>query len=251
MNRLLCVPVVHALLLTAPIVCADDFPNVDQLRGPQSTTSVSQNVAPFDAAPVEPPLNEAAGAVMLPEAVIRTPDQIPLGPRPATSRDADGKTNGSASASGLSAGSIIGSLAFVIVLILGLAKVVVRKSPYAVPGVPQAAIDVLGRRTIDPRHSVYVVQVGSKILLLGSSAGGMTTLSEITDPIEVASLSNICRAEQSSRAEMPGWLAGLFGRREKPADGRPFTERFGGRLAQDTTTPSVAPAPQTESRRVA
>lgn len=235
MNRRLCVPVVHAVLLTAMSVCADDFPNAAQLRG-ESEVAAPQTVAPFEAAPV------------VDATPVRVSDQIPLGPRPDAAVDADGTGQQSRPGSGLSPGTLIGSLAFVIVLILGLAKLVMQKSPFAVGGVPEEAVNVLGRRTVDPRNAVYVVQVGSKILLLGTSANGLTPLSEITDPIEVATLANQCRAEKSASSSRPNWLPRLFGGKPNPPDRQSFTERFGGRLAQDNAS---ANASRSEGHRVA
>ena len=238
MNRRLCVPVVHAVLLIAVSVCADDFPTAAQLRGQPNRVERPAPVAPFEAAPV------------VEQTPVRVPDQIPLGPRPDSLSADDGETQRSGSSPGLSPGTLIGSLALVIVLILGLAKLVMHKSPFAVGGVPQDAVNVLGRRTVDPRNAVYVVQVGSKILLLGTSANGLTPLSEITDPIEVATLANLCHAEQSARTDGPNWLSRILGRRATQPDSRPFAERFGGRLTQEAA-PTPTSGPRTEGHRVA
>ena len=81
----------------------------------------------------------------------------------------------------------------------------------------------------------------------------MNTLSEITDPIEVATLTNLCRAEQSKRPDMSNWLAGIFRHEAKSASNRSFAERFGGRLAQDPpqTLPTANTGSRSEVRRVA
>ncbi len=153
--------------------------------------------------------------------------------------------------------SILIALGLVIVLILGVAKVVHRKNPFAVTGVPREAVDVLGRRTVDPRNSIYIVRVGPKILLLGNSATGLTTLSEIDDPIEVASLANICRATSERPSNDPlAWFKGLIGRRPASGEVSSFEDRFGERLiadaqqGEDGTVTGVSVTPRREARRV-
>jgi flagellar biogenesis protein FliO len=253
MNRRLCLLLLFVVSFAGPTVCADDWTDLTQI--PNSATSressrehtvrehtVSSNspAAPDTVAP-----NTVAGRT-------RSNNGIPLGPRPGSSSATP--LDNSQSRSDLSPGSILAALAFVIVIILGLARLFIRKSPYVMTGIPREAVDVLGRRTLDPRNSVYVVQVGSKILLLGSSAAGMNTLSEITDPIEVATLTSLCRAEQSKRPDVSHWLAGIFRREAKPVSNRNFAERFGGRLAQDPpqqTLPTAIAGSRSEGQRVA
>ena len=154
-------------------------------------------------------------------------------------------------------GSILVALGFVIVLMLGVAKVVQRRNPFAVTGVPREAIDVLGRRTVDPRNSIYIVRVGPKILLLGNSANGLTTLSEIDDPIEVAALSNQCRAaSETPPTDLIAWFKGLIGRQSTRGEVRSFEDRFGERLVTDAqqgdagTVTSVEVGRRQEARRV-
>jgi len=180
----------------------------------------------------------------------------PLAPRTSLGLSARDSNPTSETTSG-GFGSILIALGFVIVLMLGVAKVVQRRNPYAVTGVPREAIDVLGRRTVDPRHSIYIVRVGPKILLLGNSANGLTTLSEIEDPIEVASLANLCRAASETPPTDPvAWLKSLWGRRSSNGEIRSFEDRFGERLVADAqngeagTVTSVDVGRRQETRRV-
>lgn len=118
--------------------------------------------------------------------------------------------------------TLLTALSVVVFMLLGMAKLFSKRNPFAAPGIPREAVDVLGRRTVDPRSSIYVVRVGAKVLLLGSSTNGLTTLSEITDPIEVATLSSLCRGAESDRTTFADWYDSLLGR--KP---RSFSERLG------------------------
>ena len=50
-------------------------------------------------------------------------------------------------------------------------------------------IGVLGQARLSPKHSVHLVRVGGRVLILGTGAGGSpTTLGEVTDPAELARL---------------------------------------------------------------
>jgi len=94
------------------------------------------------------------------------------------------------------AGSVtttIGSLAIVVVLILLGATFLKKHGPLMGTGLPSEAVDVLGRKTINQRQSIHLVRLGSRILVIGSSLEGLTTLAEVTDPVEVDYLSGICR----------------------------------------------------------
>lgn len=83
--------------------------------------------------------------------------------------------------------STLGSLGVVIALILllrwGWLKV------GGQPAVrPSALVEVLSRTSIAPRNHVLLLRVGSRVLIVGDSPGGMRTLADVTDPEEVADL---------------------------------------------------------------
>ena len=50
-------------------------------------------------------------------------------------------------------------------------------------------IGLVGQTRLSPKHSVYLVRVGGRVLILGAGAGGSpTSLGEVTDPAELARL---------------------------------------------------------------
>ena len=51
-----------------------------------------------------------------------------------------------------------------------------------------AAVEVLGRTAVSPKHAVVLIRVGGRVLVTAEGTGGMTALSEITDDLEVADL---------------------------------------------------------------
>jgi flagellar biogenesis protein FliO len=55
-------------------------------------------------------------------------------------------------------------------------------------GIGEAEIEVLGRRTLQPKQAILVVRVMGKVLVVGVTDHGMQTLSEITDPAALAAL---------------------------------------------------------------
>ena len=65
---------------------------------------------------------------------------------------------------------------------------------------PIDALEVLGRRTIEPKIAVHLVRCGSRILVLGVGSDGVRTLSEIDDPEEVERLTNACRSPSKEDA---------------------------------------------------
>jgi len=197
----------------------------DASNAPATARSV-----PETGSPVATPREQRSNGTW--STVVSEPDTasaIPLRPRDGTPGTQGAAGSHLTAPNGLSLSSLLASLAVVVVLILGIARLIIRRNPSLIRGIPPEAIDVLGRRTVDPRNSVYVVRVGSKLLLLGSSVNGLTALSEIADPIEVATMTNLCRAASASASSPSTWLQKLLTGRGRPVpDARPFTDRFAG-----------------------
>ena len=61
---------------------------------------------------------------------------------------------------------------------------------------PRAAAEVLGRCRVEPRQSIHLVRLGQRILVLSSSSGSLTLLTEVVDPVEVDVLTGLCRTSQ-------------------------------------------------------
>jgi len=180
----------------------------------------------------------------------RKRNPIPLKPpsgRRVDGDSADASSDRESHESSSSAGSILAVMTVAVVFLLGIVALLFRKSPYSVQGLPREAIDVLGRRTVDPRNSIYVVKVGGKMVLLGTSANGLTPLSEVTDPVEVAALASICSASGETASDVSGWFRRLLPGRLLPgtkatAETVSFENRLGEELfaqAQEGESGSV------------
>jgi hypothetical protein len=95
-------------------------------------------------------------------------------------------------------------------IILG-ARLWKKHGPLSRAGLPAEAVEVLGRRMLDPRQSIYLVRLGSRILVLGATPSGLSTLSEVTDPLEVDLLAGSCRPPVEERPrDLRGSFAALF-----------------------------------------
>lgn len=139
----------------------------------------------------------------------------------------------------------MGGLAVVLCVVGGLAWLARKHLPTTVRGLPTAAVEVLGRRTIEPRAAVHLVRVGNRILLLGITPGGLTTLTEFSDPEEVDHLAGICRAGEESQTS----FLQLF-RKAEAGPTREFTVRGPEALPDEEQEPAMAPAAETAIERV-
>jgi len=136
-------------------------------------------------------------------------------------------TNEGTPRSGLpSISSVLSSLALVTLAIFAVARLWKIHGPKLPAGVPRQAAEVLGRCRIESKQSLYLVRLGSRILVLGSANGELTMLSEITDAAEVDLISAQCQNEGG------------------PAS--PFSRLFAARQATEAETaptPEPTPAP--------
>ena len=140
-------------------------------------------------------------------------------------------------------------LAFVLCLILIVAAWAKRHLPEANRALPSEAVQVLGQRPIGQRQIVQLIRCGSRILILGSTPNGLTTLSEVTDPVEVDYLAGLCRQDQ------PNSVTSAFSRlfqnyRElggKSTTSESKSKSFASKLrwSEENENASEAPPPET------
>ncbi|MEX2288127.1 MAG: flagellar biosynthetic protein FliO [Planctomycetaceae bacterium] len=153
-----------------------------------------------------------------PEAIHRVSASHPA-PKSITPRTRGGSTKAEqADEKASSAGSVwttIGSLAVVVFLILIIARSWKKHGSRIGGQIPSEAVELLGKKHIDARQSLHLVRLGSRILLLGSSTGGLRTLAEITDPVDVDFLAGVCRQTMADGAVSQTFRA-LFNRRSSP-----------------------------------
>jgi len=158
-----------------------------------------------------------------------TADASPAGPRKRTitrpgrplTRPSDSR-RGTSSTTG-SLWKTVTVLGGIVCVILVGAKLLRKHAPKLSGGIPPEALEVLGKRTVDRGQFIYLVRLGSRILIIGSSPAGLQTLGEVTDPVEIDYLAGLCRPREQSSAVAQGFLA-LFNRR---TDGGQTPSQFG------------------------
>lgn len=89
------------------------------------------------------------------------------------------------------------TLAFLGLLLAGAIvarRVIQRRREGRVEGLPKGSIEMLSRQQLDDELTVRVLRVGSRVLVVGSSPQGLSTLSEISDPGEFATITGKAEA---------------------------------------------------------
>ena len=74
----------------------------------------------------------------------------------------------------------LGALAVVIALIFCVRLAVRRFSPSASPAAGSKLIEVLARKSLTPKHQVFLLKAGGKEILVAASPSGMNVLSQVT-----------------------------------------------------------------------
>lgn len=153
-------------------------------------------------------------------------------------------------------------LMVVLGMILGAMRLFKKHLPGTARFLPPQAVQVLGKRPLDYKQNIYLLRCGSKILVVGASAQGLTTLGEITEPVEVDYLAGLCQAQdQQSVGETFSQLFRQFRPEPLSSDkhaaeladvehtegpargrGRQRDSRF-GRLAESSLDPALAEGP--------
>lgn len=73
-------------------------------------------------------------------------------------------------------------------------------------------VEVLARTALTPKHQVFLVRLGRRLVLVGAGPEGLAALAEVTDPDEVAKLA------ADVEASKPGAFADIFRRKTQQAD---------------------------------
>ncbi len=115
---------------------------------------------------------------------------LPLKPRESADRDAANRPR-----SGLqTAITVGGSLAAVLGVFFLVVWLLRRASPGGMGALPSEVFEVLGRAPLANHQQAQLVRCGGKLLLIAIHAtGGVRSLAEITDPVEVERLTELCR----------------------------------------------------------
>ncbi len=104
---------------------------------------------------------------------------------------------------------------FALVVVIGLmllARGAARRfgGPLAGGGQPSGVIEVLGRYPIARSQQLVLLKMVGRVVLLHQCRAGVTTLTEITDPDEVATV--LARVHTAQRSGSPGRFQGFLSR---------------------------------------
>ena len=212
---------------------SDDLPSVPRQGSPVQQTVQQVGVDSETAGPHGTSARAGSG----PKAVLRSTPARPrlaLGPaRPVPDAEPkkpsawiDFKANDAIS-------KMVGGLAIVLGVFLLFAWAVRKRLPKGSARLPDEIIEVLGRTTLAAKQSLHLVRVGGKLIVVSVTATGTETLTEITDPGEVARILAACQQhhihssstafrqvfEQLGREPASGFLSGQSGRAQFSREG--------------------------------
>lgn len=94
----------------------------------------------------------------------------------------------------------LGALAIVLAIVGGLYYLLRRCVP-SMRAMDSGIVRVVGRSSLTPKHQVVLVQLGRHFLAVGISGDRMTTLSQISDPGEVAELAARAGVQTAGRSD--------------------------------------------------
>lgn len=162
-------------------------------------------------------------------------DEAPLKlARPATAASRTGGMNDTSRVKTTGWTTTTASLIFVLSLIAGGAYILRRQGRRFAGILPDEVVQILGRRHVDQRSSLQMIRCGSKILILANSTQhGLRTLSEITDPQEVETITGQCLSPSADSTSLLGRL--------RPDAPHPFSSRAtapGGTVTSMSRNPS-------------
>ena len=92
-------------------------------------------------------------------------------------------------------GTMFASLCLVLGLFFMAVWMIKKAAPKGARLLPTEAVEVLGRVPLGAKQNAHLLRVGNKMLLVAISAGGVETLTEIVDPMEVDRLAGICQQD--------------------------------------------------------
>jgi len=174
---------------TSTGISAAESATCDRLFGnPQS---------PSNAYPTKATATKANTAKPLPPP--RRADGPPLTIAPLDgTKNKDDDTSDSSSTSALqSLVKIFGSLAIVLGLFFVFVWFMRKNMPQSMLTLSTDVVEVLGRAPLVGRQQMHLIRIGQKLLLVSITPAGAETLTEITDPIEVERLAEMCQKRKS------------------------------------------------------
>ena len=93
-------------------------------------------------------------------------------------------------------------LALVVGLFLLCVSLVRKGKPNSSTPLPSEAVSVLGRIPLTARHFAYLIQIGTKLVLVAVTTDSVQTITEVSEPVEVERLMALCMKTSSRSTSM-------------------------------------------------
>ncbi len=122
--------------------------------------------------------------------------------------------------------------AVVIVLIFGVFYLLKKFLPATRKLFSQPGMEVLSRISLTRNGSLFLVEVGDRILRIGVTGEEMTYMGEVSDPDEVARLKSECNTDGDGRTDFSDTFSSVFGNREARAPEGGSGETSGTKLEE-------------------
>jgi len=140
------------------------------------------------------------------------------------------------------------SLLLVLGLFLFCARVARKKGVFGRGGIPAEALEHLGKRQLDARQSIQFLRLGSRILVVGTTAGNMQTLAVLDDPVEVDYLAGLCRRKSDEPTQPERTFSSLLRRARGQGEGE--SSPVGRAADLKTSLPTTDATAQPRERRL-
>ena len=133
---------------------------------------------------------------------------VPLQPR-AESATADDSRSGISTVPGFNEALVKmgGSLAVVLSLFLGIVWFTRRRRSLTGIRLGDETLEVMGQTTLTKNHSLHVVRLGERLLLVSAGESEVACLTEITDPVEVEQLLATTKSPNTSSSTFKSLFA--------------------------------------------
>lgn len=194
---------------TQPTGATDQPTSVGEDEAPATTPKVAAENIETQSPPLatfSPPIHETK-SLGVPNSIFSARPVESKAASIATETIADGENSGETNAILASIdprtspiSRVLCSLGLVLLLLFGLKSLMKRGAGFfGQVGRPSGVLEILARYPLDRKQSLVVLKLARRVLLLHQNGSQMTTLSEITEPIEVASLLSRIEAGSSGK----------------------------------------------------
>ena len=159
-------------------------------------------------AQVKPQQTAAEISVLEPQPLksLQSFPRLPLQPRVIESTSSSAPTSAISKFSipnfGQSAARMFGALAVVLGAFMVLLWITKKIQGPSKSIMSKQTLEVLGQKQINKIHSLHLIRLGQRILLISASDSSVTCLSEINDPVEVTQLLNT-NSQSGNSSELP------------------------------------------------